>query len=66
MKRVGGEHLDAGPPVEQLAAVADLSPCDFARQFNAATGPPPHQYILARRVERAKQLLQGDGELSLE
>jgi AraC family transcriptional regulator len=26
---------------------------------------PPHQYVIARRVERAKQLLQGRGDLSL-
>jgi AraC family transcriptional regulator len=58
------EHLDAGPTLEQLAAVAHLSPYHFARQFKAATGLPPHQYVIMRRVERAKQLLQG-GDLSL-
>ena len=41
-----------------MAAVAHLSPYHFARQFKAATGLPPHQYVIARRVERAKQLLQ--------
>jgi AraC family transcriptional regulator len=25
----------------------------------------PYQYVILRRVERAKQLLQGDGDLSL-
>jgi AraC family transcriptional regulator len=59
------EHLDAGPTLEQMAAVAQLSPYHFARQFKAATGLPPHQYIIARRVERAKQLLQEDGDFSL-
>ena len=58
------DHLDAGPTLEQLAAVARLSPYHFARQFKAATGLPPHQYVIVRRVERAKQLLQG-GDLSL-
>ena len=48
-----------------MAAVARLSPYHFARQFKAATGLPPHQYVLARRVERAKQLLQGGGDFSL-
>ena len=48
-----------------MAAVARLNPCHFARQFKRATGLPPHQYVIARRVERAKQLLQGGGELSL-
>jgi AraC family transcriptional regulator len=59
------EHLDARPSLEQMAAVAHLSPYHFARQFKAATGLPPHQYVIARRVERAQQLLQGGGELSL-
>jgi AraC family transcriptional regulator len=59
------EHLDAGPTLEQLAAVARLSPYYFARQFKRATGLPPHQYVIARRVERAQQLLHGGGDLSL-
>jgi AraC family transcriptional regulator len=59
------EHLDASPSLEQMAAVARLSPYHFARQFKAATGLPPHQYVIARRVERAKHLLQADGDLSL-
>jgi AraC family transcriptional regulator len=37
----------------------------FSRQFKAATELPPHQYLIARRVERAKQLLEGGGDLTL-
>jgi AraC family transcriptional regulator len=59
------EHPDASPTLEELATVARLSPYHFARQFKAATGLPPHQYVIARRVERAKKLLQGGGDLSL-
>jgi AraC family transcriptional regulator len=59
------EHLDAGLTLEQMAEVAHLSAYHFARQFKATNGVPPHQYVLARRVERAKQLLQQDGDLSL-
>jgi AraC family transcriptional regulator len=59
------EQLDAGPTLEQMAAAARLSPYHFARQFKAATGLPPHQYVILRRVERARQLLQGSGDLSL-
>jgi AraC family transcriptional regulator len=58
------EHL-AGPTLEQMAAVAHLSAYHFARQFKAATGLPPHQYVILRRVERAKQLLQAGTDLSL-
>ena len=59
------EHLDAGPSLEQMSAVARLSAYHFARQFQAATGLPPHQYVIARRVERANQLLQAGTDLSL-
>ena len=57
-------HLDASPTLGQMAAVARLSPYHFARQFRTATGLPPHQFVIARRVERAKPLLQA-GDLSL-
>src|ERR671924_717403 len=59
------EHLDTGLTLEQMAAAAHLSAYHFARQFKAATGMPPHQYVIARRVERAQQLLQPDSDLSL-
>jgi AraC family transcriptional regulator len=59
------EHLDTGPTLEQMAALARLSPNYFAYQFKRATGLPPHQYVIARRVERAKQLLQTESDFSL-
>src|SRR5262249_7293676 len=59
------EHLDASPTLEQMAAVARLSVYHFARQFKAATGLPPHQFVIMRRVERARQLLQAGTDLSL-
>jgi AraC family transcriptional regulator len=59
------EHLDGGPTLAQLAAVVGLNPYHFAHQFKAATGLPPHQYVILRRVERAKQLLQAGTDLSL-
>jgi AraC family transcriptional regulator len=59
------EHLDARPSLEQMAAVARLSVYHFARQFRAATGLPPHQYVILRRVERAQHLLQDGRDLSL-
>ena len=59
------EHLDGSPTLEQLAAVARLSPNYFVSQFKRATGLPPHQYVILRRVERARQLLQTGTELSL-
>src|SRR5262249_61912501 len=35
------EHLDAGPTLEQMAAVVRLHPYHLARQFQAATRLPP-------------------------
>jgi AraC family transcriptional regulator len=48
-----------------MAAAARLSVYHFARQFKSSTGLPPHQYVIARRVERAKLLLQEGGDFSL-
>jgi AraC family transcriptional regulator len=59
------EHLDASPTLGQLAAVARLSHYHFARQFKAATGLAPHQYVIMTRIERAKHLLQAGTALSL-
>jgi AraC family transcriptional regulator len=59
------ENLDAGPTLEQMAAVARLSAYHFARQFKQATGLPPYQYVIMRRVERTKQLLQTQPGLPL-
>jgi AraC family transcriptional regulator len=59
------EHLDAGPTLAEMAAVARLNPYHFARQFKQATGLPPHQYVILRRVERAKHLLRAGTDLSL-
>ena len=58
-------HLDAGMSLEQMAALARLSPYHFARRFKATTGLPPHQFVIERRVDRARQFLQRDGGLSL-
>src|SRR5262249_50451332 len=59
------EHLEEGLTLEQMAAKANLSPYHFARQFKEATGMPPHQYVISRRVERAQNLLRPDNDLSL-
>jgi AraC family transcriptional regulator len=60
------DQLAAGLTLEQMAAIVHLSPYHFARQFKAATGLPPHQYLIARRVERAKEFLLLHGhDLSL-
>jgi len=44
--------------VSDLAAAARLSPAHFSREFRAAFGESPHQYLLTRRLERAAALLR--------
>jgi AraC family transcriptional regulator len=51
------EHLAEDLSLSALAAVAYLSPYHFARLFKASTGSAPHQYVIGRRIERAKLLL---------
>jgi AraC family transcriptional regulator len=51
------EHLAEDLALAELAAVASLSPYYFARLFKASTGFSPHQYVIQRRVERAKLFL---------
>jgi len=48
------EHLD----VDALARAAGLSRAHFSREFRAAFGESPHNYLLTRRMERAAALLR--------
>ena len=47
-----------------VAAVAGLSPSHFKSLFRASVGLPVHQYLIRRRVERAKSLL-GEGRMPI-
>src|SRR5262249_17090029 len=40
------EHLGTAPTLAEIAAVTGLNPYHFARQFKAATGLPPHQFVI--------------------
>jgi AraC-like DNA-binding protein len=44
--------------VADMARAARLSPAHFSREFRAAFGESPHQYLLTRRLERAAYLLR--------
>jgi AraC family transcriptional regulator len=50
-------NLEGDLTIAQLAKIASLSRFHFARAFKAAVGESPHQYVSARRLERAKELL---------
>jgi len=51
------DNLPRKLTLAEIAGVAHMSPHHFARSFKAATGLSPHQYVIHRRVERAKSLL---------
>jgi AraC family transcriptional regulator len=51
-------NLDQLVSLRMLGQVTELSPSHFARQFRAAVGKPPHQYLIELRVERACRLLR--------
>ena len=48
-----------GLDVPALARTAHASTAHFSRSFKRAFGETPHQYLLRRRIERAKDLLRG-------
>ena len=52
------EHLGSDIGIATLAALAGYSPDHFARLFKQSFGLSPYQFILQRRVERAKALLR--------
>ncbi len=57
-------HLHQDVKLVELAAIAQMSPYHFLRLFKQSMGITPHQYILQRRIEKAKYLLQ-HSELSI-
>ncbi|OAH15736.1 helix-turn-helix transcriptional regulator [Streptomyces jeddahensis] len=55
------ELLDArlveGVPLEEAARLVHAHPTHLVRAFSAAFGIAPHQYLMSRRVDRARRLL---------
>jgi len=58
--RAYAEPLD----ISALARSASVSTAYFSRSFKAAFGETPHQYLMSRRMERAKALLRS-GDLAV-
>jgi AraC-like DNA-binding protein len=58
------DNLAENIALADLAAVVGLSVSHFNVLFREAVGLSPHQYLIRRRVERAKNLL-GEGKLSI-
>ena len=51
------ESLNGQILLSDLAGISAISPFHFTRLFKATTGMAPYQYVMARRLERAKNLL---------
>lgn len=58
------DNLPQKLTLTEIAGAAHVSPYHLARSFKAAIGLSPHQYVIRRRVERAKTLLI-DTDLSI-
>jgi AraC-like DNA-binding protein len=54
-------HLGDDPTIAELARECGLSSGHFARAFRQTTGLTPHQWLIRKRVERARELLLGNG-----
>jgi AraC family transcriptional regulator len=54
-------HLDEKIAIAELANLVDLTRFHFIRSFKQSVGVPPHQFIIQRRVERAKEMLTERG-----
>lgn len=52
------DHLADKLSVQQLAQVANSSPFHFSRRFREATGVSVHQFVIEKRLERARALLK--------
>lgn len=63
------QHLEQPISLGELAGHCALSEYQFARMFRESFGLPPHQYLLARRLARARELLRNSrqplGEVAL-
>jgi AraC family transcriptional regulator len=58
------DNIDKRISLDDMAVTAGLSKMHFAAQFRAATGFRPHEYLLFKRIERAKAMLAA-GQMSL-
>lgn len=52
------DNLETNINLSKLAAIANMSPHYFSELFKQSTGRSPHNYVLLRRIERAKQQLR--------
>jgi AraC family transcriptional regulator len=63
-KEILASNLDGRVPIKEVARECGLSVSHFSRAFRRSVGAAPHNWLLTRRVEVAKEKLR-DGRLSL-
>jgi AraC family transcriptional regulator len=63
-KEILAANLDGRVPLKEVARECGLSVSHFSRAFRRSIGAAPHNWLLTRRVEVAKEKLR-DGRLSL-
>lgn len=56
--RHGLEHLDEDLGLEELAAIAIMSPRNFSRRFRDVTGTTPMKWLNHQRLTRVRELLE--------
>ena len=59
-------RLEEPTRLADVASATGLTRMHFAAQFRAATGLRPHEYMLRRRIDRAKEMLAETGMSVLE
>ncbi|HEX7852247.1 MAG TPA: AraC family transcriptional regulator [Sphingobium sp.] len=58
------KNPEAEHSLDDLSAIAGITPSHFCRVFKRAVGLSPHQYLLKARLERAQQML-GQSDVSI-
>ena len=57
IKELVRANIDDDLTLENMAQAVELSTAHFGQMFRKSTGQSPHQYVLRRRAERAKEML---------
>jgi AraC family transcriptional regulator len=52
------ENLQRQLRLAELSALVHMSPYHFARLFKRSTGVPPHKFLVRRRIDEARALLE--------
>ncbi|MFY1633436.1 helix-turn-helix transcriptional regulator [Solwaraspora sp. WMMB335] len=57
MRELLDARITAGLTLDEAAALLHFDPAYLVRAFNREFGMPPHRYLTAGRVDRARRLL---------